>query len=107
MNNCAIRRFCAGSQLPDETLSHELGHMSNEADERYFHLEDSGADKSIYMREFCRARVLYALSLAFAARAIDSIVLDDVVYELGHGATNIDQFVANLEQSLRMNMSPE
>ena len=103
----AVRQFTAGNGVLNEPLSLELARQSQEADDRYFQLEDSGADKATYMREFCRARVLYALSLVFAAREINSTILDDVVYELGHGAANIDQYVGNLEKLIRMSVARE
>jgi len=97
----AIHRFTEGTQIPDQGQSRELAQRSQEADDLYCRLEEEGAAKAVYSLEFRRARVLYALSLVFAARETTLPLVDDVIYELGHGSVDFAAFTRTLEQRIR------
>jgi hypothetical protein len=102
----AIRQFTEGAEIADQALSRELAQRSQDADNLYCRLEEEGAEKSVYSLEFRRARVLYALSLAFSAQDATLALIDEVIYELGHGSADFKAFTRIVENRIKDEMIP-
>jgi len=83
----------------DPALADEVARKSRECDEAYIVLEEQGRmeeSAANYRKMF----VLNGLHSLFAAPSLTPVIVDDIIYDLGHGAHSMELFAERMIQKL-------
>jgi hypothetical protein len=88
------------AHLHVEQLSSELARKADECDEAYGRLEEEGnlVQSRASFKKMC---ILNGLSRLFATSSITPEIVDDIVYDLGHGSPDIDGFVEIMTEAVK------
>lgn len=95
-----VIEFYQADPRPSPALAEELSQKSRECDEMYILLEEEGQiEKS--EANFCKMCILNGLHSLFAAASLTPRIVDHIIYDLGHGAPDIDFFAERMIERLK------